>query len=111
MTQAELYNLLKSTNLPVYYHHFTVKPNQPAPNPPYIIYLFTYSNNFGADNRVYQKVDNYQVELYSDKKDLASEKLIEDLFDENDIYYEKTETYIEAEGLHQVLYEIQVIGG
>jgi len=28
------------------------------------------------------------------------------LFDENDIYWEKTETFIESEGLFQVLYEI-----
>lgn len=106
MTQDELYNLLKSTGLPVAYHHFKNPPNLP-----YIVYLFTYSNNYGADNKVYSKINNYQVELYSDKKDLESEKLIEELFDENGIFYEKSETYIESEDLYQVLYEIQVIGG
>lgn len=97
----ELYNLLKALGLPIAYHHFKTPPS-----PPYIVYLFSYSNNFGADDKVYDKSNNYQIELYSIKKDLASEKLIEDLFDSNDIFYDKTETYIDSEGLYQVLYEI-----
>ncbi len=101
MDEAKLFALLKTTGLPVAYHHFTSPPS-----PPYIVYLFAYSSNFGADNKVHKEILNYQVELYTTKKDPASEKLIEDLFDENDIYWEKTETYIESEGLYQVLYEI-----
>ena len=101
MDEVTLFNLLKSTGLPVAYHHF-VSP----PAPPYIVYLFSYSSNFGADNRVYSQQPNYQVELYTTEKDPVSEKLIEDLFDEHDIYWEKTETYIESEDLYQVLYEI-----
>ena len=83
------------------YHHFTSPPT-----PPYIVYLFSYNTNFGADNRVYSKQSNYQVELYTKHKEPTTEKLIEDLFDEHDIYWEKTETFIESEGLYQVLYEI-----
>jgi hypothetical protein len=99
--EATLFTLLKSTGLPVAYHHFTSPPT-----PPYIVYLFSYSSNFGADNKVYDAEKNYQVELYTTKKDPASEKLIEDLLDANDIYWDKTETYIDSEDLYQVLYEI-----
>lgn len=101
MDETTLVTLLKSTGLPVAYHHF-VQP----PTPPYIVYLFAFSSNFSADNKVYQKVPHYQVELYTTKKDPATEKILEDLFDNNDIYWEKTETYIESEGLYQVIYEI-----
>jgi hypothetical protein len=101
MDEGALMTLLKTTGLPVAYHHFITPPT-----PPYLVYLFYTSNNFGADNKVYSKADNYQIELYTTKKDPASEKLIEDLFDINDIYWEKTETYIESESLYQVLYEI-----
>lgn len=101
MDETALYGLLDTLNLPLAYHHF-VEP----PVPPYIVYLFSYSNNFGADNKVYQKIPNYQVELYTTKKDPDSEKLIEDLFDSNDIFYEKTEAFIDSENLYQVLYEI-----
>ena len=101
MDEATLFNLLKSTGLPVAYHHFTSPPS-----PPYVVYLFSYSSNFGADNKVYDAQKNFQVELYAKAKDLASEKLIEDLFNANDIYWEKTEMFIDTEGLYQVLYEI-----
>lgn len=101
MDEVALFTLLKTAKLPVAYHHFTSPPS-----PPYVVYLFSYSSNFGADNKVYDAEKNYQVELYTTKKDLASEALIEDLFNANDIYWEKTETYIESEGLYQVLYEI-----
>jgi len=99
--EATLFNLLKTTGLPVAYRHF-VSP----PSPPYIVYLFAYSSNFGADNKVHKEIPNYQVELYTTIKDPASEALIENIFDANDIYWKKMETYIESEGLFQVLYEI-----
>ena len=101
MDEVTLFNLLKSTGLPVAYHHFTSPPS-----PPYIVYLFSYSSNFGADNKVHSQADNYQVELYTKTKDPAVEALIEGLFDANEIYWDKTETYIDSEGLYQVLYEI-----
>lgn len=101
MDEATLFQLLKTTGVPVAYHHFTSPPS-----PPYVVYLFSYNTNFGADNRVYEAAKNFQVELYTKTKDPASEALIEGLFDTNDIYWEKTETYIDSEGLYQVLYEI-----
>ena len=101
MDEVTLFNLLKSTGLPVAYHHFKTPPE-----PPYIVYLFSYSSNFGADNKVHGKVNNYQVELYTTIKDPASEKLIEDALNGADVYWEKTEMYIDSEGLYQVLYEI-----
>ena len=101
MDETALFALLKTTGLPVAYHHFTSPPT-----PPYIVYLFAYSSNFGADNKVHKEIPNYQVELYTKAKDPTSEALIEGLFDANDIYWEKTETYIEGEDLYQVLYEI-----
>jgi len=99
--EATIFTLLKTINLPAAYHHFTSPPS-----PPYIVYLFSYNSNFGADNKVYEAGKNFQVELYTKAKDLTSEALIEGLFDANDIYWDKTETYIESEGLYQVLYEI-----
>ena len=101
MDEEALFTLLKTLNLPVAYHHFTSPPT-----PPYIVYLFSYSSNFGADNKVHSQADNYQVELYTKTKDPTSEALIEGLFDANEIYWDKTETYIDSEGLYQVLYEI-----
>ena len=101
MDEATLFTLLKTLNLPVAYHHY-----ESPPSPPYIVYLFSYSSNFGADNKVYEAGKNFQVELYTKAKDPTSEALIEGLFDANDIFWDKTETYIDSEDLYQVLYEI-----
>ena len=79
--------------------------------PPYIVYVFSHSDNFVADSRVYLKRDNYQIELYTDKKDVALEEKLEGIFDVHGLVYDKTETYLESEKLIEVLYEIQLIGG
>lgn len=97
----DLLTLLKSTGLPVAYHHFDAPPA-----PPYIVYLSPDTQNFFADNRVYCQIENYQVELYTVKKDPASEALLEGLFNANDIPWDKNGLYLEGEKLYQVVYEI-----
>ena len=103
MTHTELDKLLRSSGLPVAYHHFG-KPQ----NPPFLVYIRTGSENIGADNRTYCKRNNYDVELYTDKKDTAKEALIESLLDSNDIYYDIDEVYIENEKMYEVIYSIQI---
>lgn len=99
MDKKSLETLLEGTGIPYAYHHF-VSP----PPPPYIVYLSPGPDNFGADNKVHYSADNWQIELYTAKKDPATEQLVESALSE--IYWEKTETYIGSEGLFQVLYEI-----
>ena len=61
-----------------------------------------------ADDVVYNKIDNLQIELYTLKKDLVAEKKLEDLLDLNEIAYETAETWIEEEKLFQKIYEISL---
>ncbi|WP_271814495.1 hypothetical protein [Clostridium beijerinckii] len=109
MTLSDIYTILKATGYPVAYSHFTATTNTPLPNPPYIVYLSAYSSNLKADNKVYKKIDNLQIELYTNKKDLTAEKKLEDILDNNDIAYESTETWIDSEQLFQKLYEVRLI--
>lgn len=104
MTLAELNQLLKQTGYPVAYSHF----NSPK-EAPFITYLEAFSNNSFADNKVYRKVKNVQVELYTNYKDLTAESTLETILDANEIPYETTETFIESEQLFQKIYEIGVI--
>lgn len=104
MTLEELYLILKNTGLPVAYSHFNQKKS-----PPYITYLSAYSSNFIADNKVYKKSNNIQIELYTKYKDLEVEKKLEDLLDENEVVYETTEAWIESEKLFQRIYEVRLI--
>ena len=109
MTLSKLVQILKTAGFPIVYSHFTVTENNPIPAPPYIAYLFTYSSNMYADNKVYQKVNNIQIELYTSKKDLEAEARLEAILDENEIIYESSETFIESEGLYQKIYETRLI--
>lgn len=109
MTLSELVRILKATGYAVVYSHFTVTENNPMPAPPYIAYIFTYSSNMYADNKVYQKVNNIQIELYTTKKDLQAEVRLEEILDANEITYETSEAFVESEGLYQKIYETRLI--
>jgi hypothetical protein len=100
--EAKLFALLKTTGLPVAYHHF-VSP----PSPPYIVYLVDNGEGRGSDERNEIKQTGYIVELYTAKKDLASQAKIETLFDERGIDYTFYETFLESEGLYQGAYHIE----
>lgn len=106
MTQAELYTALKSLGLPVAYSSFTT-----SPSPPFITYQFAYDDDFMADGYNFTEISNFQVELYTKVKDLASEKLIQDKFKELQMPYRKNEAWLDSEKLIQVIYEVQLIGG
>lgn len=109
MTQAELYQALESIGLPITYSHYDADENNPPPHPPYMIYLFSDSDDFMADGVNFKSIDNFQVELYTNKKDLASEKLIQDKLKELELPYYKMETWVDTEKLFQVVYLIQII--
>lgn len=104
MTLNDIYTILKATGYPVAYSHFIG-----TTTPPYIAYMSAYSSNFKADNKVYAKIDNLQIELYTAKKDLTAEKKLEDLLDQNEIAYETTETWLDSEQLFQRIYEVRLI--
>lgn len=108
MLLSKLYTMLKELQLPVAYHHFE---EGSRPKPPYLVYLVTDSENHGADNWTFHKENNLLVELYTTKKDLATEQKVESLFDSHLIYFEKVETYISSEQLYQITYYITLHGG
>lgn len=97
----ELLQILKETQIPFAYHHFA---EGESPEPPFICYLLPGSNNFSADGKVYYKINEVHIELYTDLKDLAVEQQMEDVLDEHGIFYNKSETWIESEKLYEVLY-------
>ena len=93
--------ILSETQIPFAYHHFA---EGESPEPPFICYLLPGSNNFSADGKVYYKINEVHIELYTDLKDLAVEQQLEDVLDEHGIFYNKSETWIEREKLYEVLY-------
>ena len=97
----ELLQMLEEMGLPFAYHHFA---EGESPEPPFVCYLLPGSNNFSADGKVYYKINEVHIELYTDWKDLAVEQGVEAVLDEHGIFYNKSEVWIESEKLYEVLY-------
>ena len=105
MTMEELVAMLQKTGIPFAYDHFA---EGESPKPPFICYLLPGSNNFAADGRVYFRINQVRIELYTDSKDLAVERKVEMVLDESGIFYNKSEVWIQSEKLYEVLYSFEV---
>lgn len=66
MTLEELAGMLEKTGFPFAYDHFA---EGESPDPPFICYLLPGSDNFAADGRVYFRISEVRIELYTDRKD------------------------------------------
>ena len=97
--------ILEQVGLPFAYDNFA---EGESPDPPFICYLIPNSDNFSADGRVYYKINEIHIELYTDCKDLSAEQQVEAVLDEHGIFYEKTEVWIESENLYEVLYTFEM---
>lgn len=101
----ELTALLKELGIPFAYDHFA---EGESPDPPFLCYLLPESRNFAADGRVYHKITEVRLELYTDYKDLTLERSVESVLDAHSIFYEKSETWIESEKLYEVLFTFEM---
>ncbi|MFO3714805.1 hypothetical protein [Oribacterium sp. P9] len=97
--------IFEEIGLPFAYDHFA---EGESPDPPFICYMFPKSDNFSADGRVYYKINEIHIELYTDCKDLSAEQRVEAVLDEHGIFYEKSEVWIESEKLYEVLYTFEM---
>ena len=97
--------ILEEIGLPFAYDHFA---EGESPDPPFICYLIPNSDNFSADGRVYYKINEIHIELYTDCKDLSAEQKVEAVLDEHGIFYDKSEVWIESEKLYEVLYTFEM---
>lgn len=105
MKSNELYKHLQALDLPLAYHHFE---EGHSPKPPFMVYYYPDSLNFGADNIAYHKGLSVVLEVYTDKKDLDLEGRVEDFLDRHSFYFDKVETYIASEKLYQEAYYFEL---
>lgn len=85
MKYEDLFNLLKTLNVPVAYDHFN---SNKTVNPPFIVYREQVPNTFKADDKTYYRPYNFEIELITEKKDITLEKSVEDLLTNNNIPYD-----------------------
>ena len=98
MTLAELYTLLKTITGFDKKVTYRAWPVGKAPKLPFICFLTDSSDNVLADNKVYLKRLDVDVELYTAQKDEVSEGLVE----------AKTEDYIDTENCYMITYSITI---
>ena len=101
----EVLAILAETGIPYAYDHFA---EGESPNPPFICYLTPGSDNFAADGRVYHKTAKFHIELYTDIKNPALEESVEEILDDHEVFYDKTEVWISSEKLYEVMYSFQM---
>jgi len=91
--------------IPSAYDHFA---EGESPSPPFITYLLPGSDNFPADGKVYFRITEVHIELYTDEKNPEVEGIVEAVLDAHGIFYDKTEVWIETEKLYEVLYSFEM---
>ena len=99
-----LMQLMEEIGLPFAYDHFA---EGESPVPPFITFLLPGSDNFAADGKVYLKINEVHIELYTDEKNPETEALVEAVLDAHEIFYDKSEVWIESEKLYEVLYSFE----
>lgn len=103
MLQSELYKLLCSTGLEVYFYEADKNPTLP-----YIVYLKDGETAWGSDGRNFLRKDSYIVELYSARKDFENQGKIEAALDAAGIPYDVTEDYIEEEKMYLAAFTFEI---
>lgn len=105
MTYEEVMQMMEEMKIPFAYDHFA---EGESPDPPFICFLFPDSENFAADDVVYMEFSNLSIELYADEKDLELEDRVEAVLNAHEIFWNKSEVWIESEKLYEVLYQMTV---
>ena len=105
MTYEEINEIMQEIGLSFAYHHFA---EGESPEPPFTLFLSPSENTFGADNLMYVSFRWLHIELYTDEKSPDAEERVEEVLLRYNIYYTKTEVWIESEKLYEVLYTMEV---
>ena len=100
----KLVEMIKQMGIPFAYDHFA---EGESPDPPFICYLLPGSDNFAADGKVYYRINEVRIELYTDRKDLLVEEQVTAVLDEHGIFYDQTEVWIDSEKLYEVVFSFE----
>lgn len=98
----ELVRIIEEMDIPFAYDHFAEGESQ---DPPFMCYLLPGSDNFAADGKIYYKINEVRIELYTDFKDTVLEEKVTAVLDKHGIFYEQSEVWIEEEKLYEVNFE------
>ena len=105
MTHEDVMTMLERLNLPVAYDHFA---EGESPDPPFLCFLYPENVPIGGDDNVYYQLHHLDIELYTDEKDPPLEARVEKVLTEQELFFHKSEVWIEEEKMYEVLYEVTI---
>ena len=106
MTRAEIAEMLASAGYPVTYYSW---PEKAAPELPYICYYYPNMTPEVADNTHHAEIYSLNVELYTKNKSFSAESTLETILLNAGMVFTKEETYLNDEGMYEVLYLMEVV--
>ena len=109
MTLSGLYTVLNSIEAFTNKVTYRAFPVGDAPDLPFICYMATDTNNLAADCKVYQVVQDVDIELYTETKDVVAEQMVENALNDAMIPWEKSEDYLEDQQCFMITYEVSLI--
>ena len=106
MTLSEIVSMLEESDIPIAYRSFDVDN---APAPPFICYLFPNNNPEFADDSNYAKIEELDIELYTDQKDFELENKIEAILNKYELPFTREETWINEERMQMTIFITEVL--
>lgn len=104
MTYQDIFSMLQETHLPVAYNFFETPKTLP-----YIIFTFPTNNDFVADNSNYVEIVRVQIELYTERKSIPTERILEGVLKSHNCVYEKSSAWIESESMNVTYFEMEIL--
>lgn len=104
MTYKEIYDALLETHLPVTLNFWEGTP----PALPYIVYELPENNDFVADNINYAEIVRVDIGLYTKRKDLSTEAIVEAVLTEHFGAFFKTSDWVQNDHLQETIYSTEV---
>lgn len=105
MTYEQIFEMVESVGLPCAYYQF----DETGQQPPFICFFYGNSADMAADNENYQKIETLYIELYTDVKDFEKEAAVEAVLKTSGLAWNKEETYIDSEQMHETIYTMEVL--
>ena len=106
MKISDIKDVLADAGLPVTYLQW---PEHGVPQLPYLVWYLPNSRNFAADNKVYARREALNIELYTMRRDFATEAALEAILDAAGLVWDKTSTFLTTEEMYQTLYETEIL--
>lgn len=106
MTYEEIYSMISDIGIPCAYYQF---PDDSGQQPPFICFYYPRSDDFEADDKNYQCINELTIELYTDTKDFDLEDAVKAALEAKGLVWSWDETEIESERMHMTTFYTEVI--